>query len=387
VRDTGDGEVRVARLFGVPVLLTPSWWLGVLVVTLAYLPVVRAVLPAVDDLAGLGIAVGMTALLAGSVLVHELGHCAVALRLGLPVRRVRLFLLGGVSELARPPARPRDEALVAAAGPAVSVLVAGAAGAGALLAGGGTVEWLLAVQLAATNAVVAAFNLLPGLPLDGGRVLRAALWSATGRRGLASRGAAAGGMLVAAGLAGWGLSALGGHSPGAWLQFGVAAVTAWYVLSEALAEFARQRRRLPELSLAELVRPVLELPAESAVADALCAAAGRPVLLVRADGVAVGLLDAELAAELARRAPLAPAADAAQPVPPEAVLHDVELRGPEPRGPGLGGSELGGDPSVALDRIQASPGWQFLVVDAAGRPVGVLHRGDVHAALAEHRRR
>jgi len=372
VQDAGEGEVRVARLFGVPVLLTPSWWIGALVITVAYLPVVRAVLPEVDDLTGLAVAGGITVLLAASVLAHEIGHCVMALRLGLPVRRVRLFLLGGVSELARPPARPRDEALVAAAGPAVSVLLAALAGATALVLPAGTAGWLLAVQLAAINAVVAAFNLLPGLPLDGGRVLRAAVWSATGRRGLASRGAAAGGLLVGAGLVVWGLSTLGSGAPGAWLQFGVAAVTAWYVFAGALAELSRQRQQLSSVSLAGLVRPVLQLPAESAVADALHAAAGRAVLLVRADGVAAGLLDQETATELAGQAPLAPAGGAAQPVAQDTVLEDAELRG---------------DPTAALERMLASPDWQFLVVDGAGRPAGVLLRADLYAALAERRRR
>jgi len=369
--DAGDGELRVARVFGVPVLLTPSWWLGALVVTVAYLPVVRAVLPDVEDLAGLGIAVSMTVLLCGSVLAHELGHCAAALRLGLPVRRVRLFLLGGVSELARPPLRPRDDALIAAAGPAVSAAIAALAGAAALAADASTVLWLLAVQLAVTNAVVAAFNLLPGLPLDGGRVLRAAVWSATGRRAAGSRGAAVGGVLVGLALVVWGLSVLGSGAPGSWLQFGVAVLMAWYVLAGAFAELGRQRQPAATVQLIGLVQPLLQLPAESPIADALHAAAGRGVLLVRADGVAAGLLDPETAAELAGHAPLAPAGGAAQPVLPDAVLLDSELRG---------------DPTAALERVQASPEWQFLVVDADGLPAGVLRRADVYAALAERRR-
>ncbi|HEY3262036.1 MAG TPA: site-2 protease family protein [Pseudonocardiaceae bacterium] len=369
--DAGDGELRVARVFGVPVLLSPSWWLGALVITVAYLPVVRAVLPDVDDLAALAVAVGMAVLLAASVLAHELGHCAVALRLGLPVRRVRLFLLGGVSELARPPLRPRDDALIAAAGPAVSVAVAALAAAVAVAADPGTVEWLLAVQLAITNAVVAAFNLLPGLPLDGGRILRAAVWSATGNRGLGSRGAAVGGVLVGVLLVGWGLAALGSGAPGSWLQFGVAALMAWYVLAGAFAELGRQRRPAAAVPLIGLVQPLLQLPAESPISDALYAAAGRGVLLVRPDGVAAGLLDPRAAAELAGHAPLAPAGGAAHPVAPDAVLLDSELRG---------------DPAAALERLQASPAWQFLVVDADGRPAGVLRRADVYATLAEHRR-
>jgi Zn-dependent protease len=365
----GDGEMRLARILGVPVLLTPSWWLGALVVTVSYLPVVRLVLPAAGELTALALALSVALLLGVSVLAHELGHCVVALRLGLPVRRVRLFLLGGVSELARPPLRPRDEGLVAAAGPLVSVLVAAVSGGAALLFEPRTAAWLIALELAAANAVVAAFNLLPGLPLDGGRVLRAGVWALTGRRGAGTRGAAFGGLLVAFALVVWGLYSVSAEAPGAWLRFGVAVLMAWFVAAGALAELGRERRgSTVGVPLAGLVQPLLQLPAESPVVDALTAAAGRGVLLVRADGVAAGLLDPAAASQLAGHAPFAPALRAAQPVQPENVLLDSELRG---------------DPAAALERMQASPDWQFLVVDADGQPAGVLRRADVHRAVGE----
>lgn len=371
-RATGDGEVRVARVLGVPVLLAPSWWLGALVITVSYLPVVRAVLPEVGDLTALALSLSVALLLGASVLAHELGHCAVALRLGLPVRKVRLFLLGGVSELSRPPLRPRDEGLVAAAGPAVSVLLAALAGGGALLLDPRTALWLLALELAVANAVVAAFNLLPGLPLDGGRVLRAGVWAITGRRGAGTRSAAVGGVLVACALVLWGLHSLSSPVPGSWLRFGVAALMAWFVLAGALAELGRERRGAgaTSLQLAGLVQPLLQLPAESSVADAMAAAAGRGVLLVRLDGVAAGLLDPVAAAALAGHAPFAPAVRAAQPVSPDTVLFDSELRA---------------DPLGTVERMQATLDGQFLVVDADGRPAGVLRRADVRHALGEYR--
>jgi Zn-dependent protease len=372
VQGATDGEVRVARVFGVPVLLAPSWWLGALVITMAYLPVVRAVLPDASGLAALSLSMSMAVLLGVSVLVHELGHCAVALQLGLPVRRVRLFLLGGVSELARPALRPRDDALIAAAGPLVSLLIAAASAAVALLSDAGTAVWLLAVQLAVTNTVVALFNLLPGLPLDGGRVLRAAVWWVTGRRVLATRSAAVGGVLVGVALVAWALYMLSSGAPAAWLQAGVAVLMAWFVLAGAFTELGRHRRTHDAVSLIGLVQPLLQLPAESPIADALYAAAGRGVLLVRADRVAAGLLDPSIAAELVRHAPLAPAGGAVVPVPPDAVLLD---------------SELLGDPVIVLERVHASSGSQFLVVDGDGRPTGVLRRADIDAALASHRRR
>ena len=115
-----------------------------------------------------------------SVLAHELGHSVVAIRTGLPVRSITLFIFGGVAQIAREPSRPTQEFLIAIAGPLVSVAL-------------GTLFWLLAQAaplhsplaalagwLSRINFLLALFNLLPGFPMDGGRVLRALLWGMTG---------------------------------------------------------------------------------------------------------------------------------------------------------------------------------------------------------------
>ncbi|MDQ3990143.1 MAG: site-2 protease family protein, partial [Actinomycetota bacterium] len=198
----------LGRLRGVPVLLAPSWWVGAVVVTALYAPVVTRLLPEVGDGSVVLLAATLAALLGLSVLLHELGHCVVALRLGVPVLRVRLFLLGGISELARRPAGPRDEGLIAAAGPAVSVVLAVLAGAGWWVLEPGGVLWLLVAEVAVANAAVGAFNLLPGLPLDGGRVLRSLVWAITGRRRTGTTAAVAGAGVVAFGLLVWAVSGL-----------------------------------------------------------------------------------------------------------------------------------------------------------------------------------
>lgn len=370
----GPGGLRLGRVLGVPVLLSPSWWLGAAVITALYVPMARQLVPDLTTPVAVGVALTLAVLLAASVLAHELGHCVAALRLGLPVRRVRLFLLGGISELSRPPLRPRDEGLIAAAGPAVSIVIAAVAGGLWWLLEPGGLLWLLAVELTIANAAVAVFNLLPGLPLDGGRVLRAAIWSLTGQRGTGTRAAAAGGVLVVVGLLVWGLQGLATGAPGAWLRFAVIVLMAWFVFGGTSTELSRAQRPFgvppPEqLDLAGLVRPVLQLPAESPVADALTAAAGRSVLLVRADGVAAGLLDHGTAARLAGRSPLAPAGRAAAPITPEAVLLD---------------SDIAGDPAAVLERAQVA-GAQFLVVGGDGRPTGVLHVDDIYLAMAGQR--
>jgi Zn-dependent protease/CBS domain-containing protein len=115
----------------------------------------------------------------GSVLLHELAHSLVAQARGLPVASITLFLFGGVSALKREPESAGDEFLIAAAGPAASFLLAGAIWAGTLLLPDGTPVHAVLGYLAFANLLLGAFNLLPGFPLDGGRVLRAILWGAT----------------------------------------------------------------------------------------------------------------------------------------------------------------------------------------------------------------
>ena len=115
----------------------------------------------------------------GSIVVHELGHALVARRYGMPIRRITLFIFGGVAEMEAEPERPAVEFWVATAGPIVSLLVGlvcwlllqAAAGADAGVPVVGVLAYLVTI-----NLVLAVFNLVPAFPLDGGRILRAALW-------------------------------------------------------------------------------------------------------------------------------------------------------------------------------------------------------------------
>lgn len=365
-----DGGLLLFRFRGVPVLLSASWWIGSVAIVVLYSPLVERFLPDAGPVLSLALAGAFAVLLGASVLLHELGHCVVALKLGIPVRRLRLFLLGGLAEITRTPRRPTQEGMIAAAGPVVSAVLAGLCGALLLFVPSDGAVWLLVLECAIANVAVAVFNMLPGLPLDGGRMLRAGVWAVFGNRGVGTRAAVAGGWIVACALMFWAMWGLAEESPDRWLRLGVCAFTAWFVVDGARGELAAdQRRSWPEgLALADLVRPVLQLPAESPVANALSAAAGRGVVLVRADGVAAGLLDPVAAERLAERSPMAPAEQAAEPIRPESVLLDSEP-----------GEEI-------AERVQETAAWQFLVVDAEGRPAGVLHRDDLRASLSGRRR-
>lgn len=132
-----------------------------------------------------------------SILLHEAGHAAAGRRCGLQVRWVVVDGLGGETEFDRDAAGPGAAFLVAAAGPGVSAGLAAALTAAAHLSATGTVANLLLTQIALGNTLIAAFNLLPGLPLDGGHLLRAAVWKATGSPRIAAMTAAAAGLALA----------------------------------------------------------------------------------------------------------------------------------------------------------------------------------------------
>ena len=144
-----------------------------------------------------------------SILLHELAHSLVAKREGLPVKSITLFIFGGVSALGSEPETPGQEFRVAIVGPLVSFILAGAFGIAALVAHlsgvGGSPPAAVALYLAIVNGAVGLFNMLPGYPLDGGRVLRAALW-ARGRNLLtATRRASLAGTFIAFGLIAFGV--------------------------------------------------------------------------------------------------------------------------------------------------------------------------------------
>lgn len=192
------------RVHGVEIAFTPSWLVMVVVLSLVFRDLV--VSPATGDVAAAAMSVGLTLVFYLCVLLHEAAHTAVAHVFGLQPRRILLFMLGGVSQIARDADEPKQEYLVALAGPLTSLLIAGILSIGSTL-GGGTFDFEgVWGTLALVNLALAAFNMIPGFPLDGGRVLRATVWAVTGSRLRATRIASAGGRIVAAGFAAGGVA-------------------------------------------------------------------------------------------------------------------------------------------------------------------------------------
>jgi Zn-dependent protease len=230
-----SGGLRIARIFGIPIYLHPTWFLVFLLVTFALAAEMQTRFP--DWTSGAQHAVaGVTAVLFfASILFHELGHSVLAQRHHVAVRSITLFVFGGVAMMEREPDDARAEFEIAIAGPIVSAALAllmllvlravAADSAGNFIAG-----WLYRINLA-----VALFNLLPGFPLDGGRVLRAFLWARSGDVARATRTAAGVGQAIAYGFILLGvLQALdprwlgSGRADGIWLAF-----VGWFLLSAA----------------------------------------------------------------------------------------------------------------------------------------------------------
>jgi Zn-dependent protease/predicted transcriptional regulator len=190
------GGFAFGRIFGIEISIDSSWlFIFLLVVWQLAVGVFPVWHPAWGPALDWGIAVVAALLFFASVLLHELAHSLVALSRGLPVRRITLFLFGGVSNIQREPSSPGAEFLIAVVGPLTSL----ALGALFLLLGGVSAHGIqgavinpthllsrlnplstLLLWLGPINIMLGVFNLIPGFPLDGGRILRSILWAATG---------------------------------------------------------------------------------------------------------------------------------------------------------------------------------------------------------------
>ena len=175
-----NGTIRVGNLFGIPFYIHPSWFLVLGLVTWSYSSGLGAQFPLLSG--GLALLLGlMTALLLfASVVAHELGHSFVAKAQGIDVKSITLFIFGGLASLEKESKTPAEAFWVAIAGPLVSLLLFAifiAIGFGTVTSG--PLAAIIGV-LASVNLALALFNLIPGLPLDGGNILKALVWKITG---------------------------------------------------------------------------------------------------------------------------------------------------------------------------------------------------------------
>lgn len=368
------GSYRIGSIGGVDVYVRASWLLVAALIAVLLAPRVEDAEPGLGALkyvAGLAFAV----LLYLSILLHEMSHALMAKHYGLPVRSISLQFLGGMTEIEGEAATPGQEFRIAVVGPLTSLAVGLAALALLLVVPDGLTT--MAVQgLAWSNLVVGVLNLVPGLPLDGGRVLRAAVWQLTHNMHRGTIVAAWCGRVVAVLTLFWPVVAEAVLDVRATLyDYLLAAMIAGFLWSGATGSMisAHIRKRLPSLKARPLARRVISVPDDTPVSEAVRRAqdanAGGIVLLA-SDGRLVGIVsEAALLATPEERRPWVPASAVARTLSDGLVLP----------------ADIAGEDLVrAMARTPAS---EYVLVEPDGAVYGLLSTTDVDSAFEAGARR
>ena len=363
------GTLRIGQIGGVDVLVRSSW-----LVVAAILAVMLA--PAVDEVQpGLGAwkyvaGVAFAVLLYLSVLLHEMSHALMAKRYGLPVTSITLHFLGGVTEIAGEPDTPRREFGVSVVGPLTSIGVGLVCLALHLVTPDGLLR-MAVDMLAFANLVVGVLNLVPGLPLDGGRVLRAAVWKATGDPHKGTIVAGWGGRIAAVAVLLYpvGRSLVTG-APATLTDFVFAAVIAAFLWGGATSAIisAKVRSRLPALRARVLARRALTVPHDLPLAEAVRRAqeeqAGSIVVLDAEGRTSAVVNESAVQATPEDRRPWLPVSAVARTLEPGLSL-PVDIAG-----------------EALIRAMQRTPASEYLLVEEDGSLYGVLVTEDVDRAFA-----
>ncbi|MFD0309692.1 site-2 protease family protein [Streptomyces sp. NPDC127119] len=374
------GGLLMGRPFGVPVYVAPSWFLVAALITWVFGGQLERVLPELGMaryLVSLFFAVAFYA----SVLVHELAHTVAALRFKLPVRRIQLQFFGGVSEIEKESETPGREFVLAFVGPLLSLVLGGVFYLALQTVEPGTVPGVLLGGLMISNLIVAAFNLLPGLPLDGGRMLRAVVWKITGKPMSGTIAAAWVGRALA-------ISVLIGlplltHSGGLGTEAQdiggmdtvmdalLAAILAGIIWTGAgnSLRVARLREHLPELRARALTRRAVPVETHTPLSEALRRAneaGARALVVVDADGDPLSLVrEAAIVGVPEHRRPWVAVSGLAQDLT-DGMRVSAELAGED-----------------LLEALRATPATEYLVVEDSGEIYGVLSAADVEKAFVK----
>ncbi|CAL9628519.1 hypothetical protein SUDANB105_06022 [Streptomyces sp. enrichment culture] len=379
-RPEPGGGLLMGRLFGVPVYVAPSWFLVAALITWVFGGQLDRVLPelgAARYLVSLFFAVAFYA----SVLVHELAHTVAAIRFKLPVRRIQLQFFGGVSEIEKEAETPGREFVLAFVGPLLSLVLAGVFYVAMLAVEPGTVPGVLLAGLMISNLIVAVFNLLPGLPLDGGRMLRAVVWKITGRPMSGTIAAAWVGralavsvliglpLLTQSGLLGSdAVDNVGMDTVMDALLAAILAAIIWTGAGNSL-RVARLREHLPELRARTLTRRAVPVPTDTPLSEALRRAneaGARALVVVDADGTPISLVrEAAIVGVPEHRRPWVAVSGLAQELT-DGMRVSAELAGED-----------------LLEALRAHPATEYLVVEGTGEIYGVLSAADVERAFVK----
>lgn len=395
VRHGGTRGWVVGRAVGAPVVVSPGWAVAAVVLTVLLAPNVAGYVPG-SDVLPFALAAVVVVLLLGSVLIHELAHAVVARRRGVAVQEIAVTLLGGHTRMGGAASSPATSAVIAVAGPVANIGLAALAWVAATSVPAGVGSFLLE-SLALANGVVGVFNLVPGLPLDGGRILEALVWRLSGRRETGTVVAGWVGRAVAVAVVAWALvpPLLAGQSPDLTRIIWGALVGAflWSAATQAVRA-GRVGRSLAGLNLRDLMSPAVAVPATSSVAalQGLTAAstpggappalgpgrAGDPslvghppageleVVLVAADGAPVGYVDRAAARAVPGALQATTPLDAVSvPLPPGAVV----------------AADLTGTAALQAAAEATRRAAVLVAVGPDGDVVGLLHSRDLVAAV------
>jgi Zn-dependent protease len=358
--------VSLGSPFGVPLRLSSSWFIGAAVIAWLFAPVAERWLSLEPPWSWV-VAASFAVLLGLSVLAHEMAHAVAAQRFGLRVRSMTIHLLGGVTQMDAETRRPWVDFTIAAVGPITSLAVGGLAWLGYLAAPSDTVFSFVTWQLTAANLIVGLFNLVPALPLDGGRLLRDVIWAASGREHVGTIVAGWTGRVFAILVA---LSAvlpvLLGSPDLVWLVWGaMLAGFIWFEASRSLAG-AKASQVVATLNASSLMRPVVTVRHDTPLSIALAEVVdGRTAIVVSdSSGAVSGVVNPDAASAVpVERRPWVPVSSVA-------VTVDAANR----VDPTTGGMEL-------INALNGSPAPVHMVMDAQGTVYGVLVTADVEASL------
>ncbi|PWD49585.1 peptidase M50 [Serinibacter arcticus] len=317
---------RLGAVGGSPVYLAPSWLLVAAILTVLFLPTVQRAAPGLGTPAAVAAAATFPVLLFASVLAHELAHGAAARLVGAQVREYVITFWGGHTSFGAELRTPGASAVVSAAGPLANVALA-VVGWLTLEALPGGLSAVIVAALTYANVIVAGFNLLPGNPLDGGRILEALIWKVTGDRDTGTIGAGWVGRVLAVVIAVvvLGLPLLRGQQPGL-------TTAVWAVLVAGLVyngatqsiRLGRARRSAAGFDLRPLVRPAVVVAEGATLAQVPRPPIGMAtsdVVVVDGTGRPVAVLDAAAVATVPPHAHAStPVTAVARTLPAEAVL-------------------------------------------------------------------
>ncbi len=368
--DSRSGII-IGRPLGIPVYVSPYWFLIAALFVVFYASSLKGSVH--GSTMRYVVAAAFVVLLYLSVLIHELSHCVVARSFNLPVRRILLYPLGGFSEIEQEPQTPSREFLVSGAGPLLSLVLAALGYAIIVTLQPAGIPRILIDQLILANVLVGIFNLLPGLPLDGGRILRAGVWKLTGKAGTGTIAAAWAGRALAVALLAvpFGFELGNGNGSGAdvvnvlWL--GVIAAFMWVGAGQSI-RVTRVRERLPGLQARRLARRAIPIPANLPLAEAIRradAAQARALVIVDHQDKPIAIVnETAVIATPEQRRPWIEAGTLARTLDPSLVL-PADLSG-----------------MALIEAVRRAPASEYLLIEPSGQVFGVLATSDLDHAFA-----